>query len=95
MLRVADTWEGFAEQYVQALDGLCDGGASTRRIRRFRRPDERERSRALAQWHGLLLENLADTDGGLLDTSPGCWAVQTFVSHGSRTDAATAMSPAT
>ena len=22
---------------------------------------------ALAQWHGLLLENVADTDGGLLD----------------------------
>ena len=71
MLRVADTWEGFAERYVRALDGLCDGGASTRRIRHSAARTEQERSRALAQWHGLLLENLADTDGGLLDRIAG------------------------
>jgi hypothetical protein len=52
---------------VRALDGLCDGGASTRRIRHSAARTEQQRSRALAQWHGLLLENLADTDGGLLD----------------------------
>jgi hypothetical protein len=65
MLRVADTWEGFAEQYVRALDGLGEGGASARRMRGSRTAEER--SRALAQWHELLLENLMDTDGGLLD----------------------------
>jgi hypothetical protein len=70
MLRVADTWEGFAEQYVQALDELSSPAASTRRPHRFT-DTERERASALAQWHGLLLENLADTDGGLLDTIAG------------------------
>ena len=84
MLRVADTWEGFAERYVRALDGLCDGGASTRRIRHSAARTEQERSRALAQWHGLLLENLADTDGGLLDRIAGHAALggpeQTFLS---------------
>jgi hypothetical protein len=65
MLRVADTWEGFAEQYLRALDELCDPGASTRRTRRFR-DTEQERASALAEWHGLLLENLVDT-GRLLD----------------------------
>lgn len=63
MLRVADTWEGFAEQYVRALD---ESGASTRRVRRYRDTGQ-ERAGALAEWHGLLLENLADTEGGLLD----------------------------
>ncbi len=66
MLRVPDTWESFAEQYVRALDGLSDRVASTRRIRRFDQAAP-ERSRALAEWHGLLLENLANTEGGLLD----------------------------
>ena len=37
MLRVPDTWEGFAEQYVRALDRLCDRGASTRQVRRSAR----------------------------------------------------------
>ena len=66
MLRVPDTWDSFAEQYVRALDGLSGRVASTRRIRRFDQT-EHERSRALAEWHGLLLKNLADTEGGLLD----------------------------
>jgi hypothetical protein len=39
-------------------------GAPT--VRRFDQT-EHERSRALAEWHGLLLENLADIEGGLLD----------------------------
>jgi len=66
MLRVPDTWESFAEQYVRALDGLSSRVASTRTIRSSP-STEQERSRALAEWHGLLLENLADTEGGLLD----------------------------
>jgi hypothetical protein len=85
MLRVADTWEGFAERYVRALDGLCDGGgASTRRIRYSAARTEQERSRELAEWHGLVLENVADTDGGLLDRIAGHAALggpeQTFLS---------------
>ena len=67
MLRVPDTWESFAEQYVRALDRLSQPGASARRIRHSAARTEQERSRALAEWHGLLLENLADTEGGLLD----------------------------
>ena len=66
MLRVADTWEGFAEQYVRALDRLSHRGASARRIPRSAQT-EQERSRALADWHGFLLENLVDTEGGILD----------------------------
>jgi len=65
MLRLPDTWEGFAEQYVRALDKLAAGDASARRIRNSR--SNEERSQALADWHGLLLENLEDTEGGLLD----------------------------
>jgi hypothetical protein len=83
MLRVPDTWEGFAEQYVRALDALRDRAASTRQTRRFAQASE-ERSRALAEWHGLLLENLADTEGGLLDRIAGHAALggpeQTFLS---------------
>jgi len=66
MLRVPDTWEGFAEQYVRTLDRLCDSSASTRRIRRSVDTGQ-ERAGALAEWHGLLLENLVDTEGGLFD----------------------------
>jgi hypothetical protein len=66
MLRVPDTWEGFAEQYLRALDKLCDRGASTCQPRRSG-DTEQERARALAKWHGLLLENLVDTGGGPLD----------------------------
>ena len=67
MLRVADTWKGFAEQYVQALDEVSHRGASTRRRRHSALRTQHERSQALAEWHGMLLENLVDTEGGLLD----------------------------
>jgi hypothetical protein len=64
MLRVADMWERFAEQYARALEDLRDGSA--RRLRgssgsAWRRAD------ALVEWHGLLRENLVDTQPGLLD----------------------------
>jgi hypothetical protein len=64
MLRVADMWEGFAEQYVQALEDLRAGGA--RRLRGVS-TSARERAGALTEWHGLLRENLADIQPGLLD----------------------------
>ena len=84
MLRVADTWEGFAEQYVRALDEVSQPGASTRRIRSSAAGTKHERASALAQWHGLLLENLVDTEGRLLDRIAGHAALggpeQTFVS---------------
>ncbi len=63
MLRVPDTWQRFAEHYVRALDELSEGGVSTRGTRR-----SEQRSESLAQWHGMLLDNLVDTDGGLLDS---------------------------
>lgn len=79
MLRVADTWEGFAEQYLQALDG-----ASSQRIRRSASRSKEQRARALAEWHGLLLANIGDTDGDLLDRTVTHAALggpeQTFVS---------------
>jgi hypothetical protein len=65
-LRVADTWERFAEEYVRALDKLSQGAASTRRVRGFHCAGQ-DRASALAGWHALLLQNLPDTDGGLLD----------------------------
>lgn len=83
MLRVPNTWEGFAEQYVRALDRLRDRGAATRQVRRSVET-EQERASALAEWHGLLLENLVDTEGGLLDRIAGHAALsgpeQTFLS---------------
>jgi hypothetical protein len=83
MLRVPDTWESFAEQYVRVLDRLCDRGASTRQVRRSV-GTEQERASALAEWHGVLLKNLVDTEGGLLDRIAGHAALggpeQTFLS---------------
>jgi hypothetical protein len=80
MLRVADTWEGFAEQYLRALDERTHRGASTRRFR----DTDQQRASALAEWHGLLLEHLVDTEGGLLDRIAGHAALggpeQTFLS---------------
>ena len=66
MLRVPDQWRGFAEQYVRALNRLCDHDASTRQLRHSV-ATEQQRASALAEWHGLLLENLADSEGELLD----------------------------
>lgn len=66
MLRVADTWEGFAEQYLQALDSVGGRGAARNRARSY---DDSAAGRAstLAEWHALLLDNILDTEGGLLD----------------------------
>lgn len=59
MVRVADTWEHFAEQYVLALDEVAGGRGG------------QQRAEMLAQWHGLLLDNLEDTAGGVLDRIAG------------------------
>lgn len=82
MLRVPDTWQGFAEAYLRALDGLGERAGATRRVRGSDQTGQ-ERSRALAEWHGLLLEHLADSEGGLLDRIAGHVALdgpeQTFL----------------
>lgn len=64
MLRVADTWDSFAEQYVRALDKLSTGSGRKIRSSPSTAP---ERSRALADWHNILRENLAGSEGDLLD----------------------------
>lgn len=57
LVRVADTWEAFAQQYVLALDDVHRGRES--------------RAQRLAHWHRLLLENLDDAPGGVLDRIAG------------------------
>jgi hypothetical protein len=80
MLRVADTWERFADQYVRALDELCD---SVPRTSGRRAEDTGQRVSALAEWHDLLLANLTD-ENLLLDSIAGHaslrGAEQTFLS---------------
>ena len=99
MLRVADTWEGFAEQYVRALDRLSHRGASTRRIRRSRpRPSRNEPARwrnGTASYWKTLRTPRAVCSTGSSPTPP--WAVRSRCSspHGSRTAAETPTSPAT
>lgn len=68
MLRVADTWERFAAQYVCALDELSDSVLSTGGRRHAERTGQR--AGALRDWHDLLLENLAGEDP-LLDSIAG------------------------
>lgn len=81
MLRVADTWERFADQYVRALDELSDGVPSAGGRRRAENTGQR--AGALRNWHDLLLENLTDEDG-LLDSITGHAALrgaeQAFIS---------------
>ena len=68
MLRVPDTWERFAEQYVRALDGLSRPRRIDAPSTTFRGPDRAGAASALVEWHDLLLKHLADTEGGLLDS---------------------------
>lgn len=62
LLRVPDTWEGFAEHYVRALDTLSDCTASTHRTDLEQTGPQR--SQALAEWHDLLRKNLGDSEDG-------------------------------
>lgn len=72
MLEAPDHWLVFADRYLAALDGLADGAGNGAAERRRERPASRageHRARALAEWHALLLEQLAGSDDGeaLLD----------------------------
>lgn len=63
MLHAPDHWSGFAARYLEALDELADGGGGrTRTVGAA--PDRRrtDRARTLAQWHGMLLDRLADSE---------------------------------
>jgi len=55
MLRAADAWGQFADQYLRALDDAAEGGRSTR----AGGVTSRDRTGALSEWHALLLERLA------------------------------------
>jgi hypothetical protein len=66
MLTVPDHWSTFAERYVESLDERAR--ASGTRKRRSASSPQRDRTRALAEWHELLRERLAGSEAeGLLD----------------------------
>ena len=60
MLPVPDAWVAFAASYLDALDGIHTAARpSTRRT-------TGEKAAALARWHRLLLDRLADSEGDAL-----------------------------
>jgi hypothetical protein len=62
MLRIPDTWVGFTDRYLHALDQIThDAAARTPGARRPAR-DREQRTAALAEWHLLLLGKLIDTE---------------------------------
>jgi hypothetical protein len=70
MLRVPDTWASFAGHYLAALDQTTRADAATQRYPRIYMSGghseadyaRRHRTSDLAEWHGLLLDRLADTE---------------------------------
>lgn len=63
MLHAPDHWRGVAAHYLDALDQL--GAGDTTRTRPNRPAADRtreDRARALAGWHGMLLDRLADSE---------------------------------
>jgi hypothetical protein len=58
MLQPPDTWVGFTDAYLAALDRTAGTEAPSRRIGRSRD----QRTEALAAWHLLLLDHLAGTE---------------------------------
>ena len=59
MLRLPDTWVGFADAYLAALDQVAQAAPATRtRVRR----SAQQRTESLAAWHLLLLDNLVGTE---------------------------------
>lgn len=69
MLQAPDHWDGFAARYLDALDAAVTGPASTRRrSERSADRERKERARALAGWHEMLVDRLAHSEAeGLLD----------------------------
>lgn len=63
MLHAPDHWTGLATRYLDALDRLGAGDTSrTRQERPAANRTREDRARALAGWHGLLLDRLADSE---------------------------------
>lgn len=52
---VPDLWVEFADHYLDALDGVAEGGARAGRGRQQRAED-------LSEWHLLLVQNLVGSD---------------------------------
>lgn len=72
MLAVPDHWIGFATEYLNALDAVADQGSGKRRWYWSADRERRERARALAEWHGILLDRLYGSETeGLLDRMAG------------------------
>lgn len=73
MLQAPDHWAGFAACYAGALDAVAAGEEGGTRRRGWPTGRERqERARALADWHGMLLDRLASSEAeGLLDRIAG------------------------
>lgn len=76
MLQAPDHWDTFAERYLQALDTVAETATAATRRRGWtadRAPREpKERARALAEWHDLLLQRLAHSEAeDLLDRLAG------------------------
>ena len=100
MLRVPDTWESFAEQYVRALDEVCATAAHRRAEYDIPRPGPsrngrgRWRNGTASCWKTWWTPRAVCSTGSS-PTPP--WAVRSrhFSPHGSRTDAETPTSPAT
>jgi hypothetical protein len=67
MLQAPDRWDAFAARYLEALDAVAEQRASSTR-RRSADHDRKERARALAEWHELLVERLVGAESeALLD----------------------------
>jgi hypothetical protein len=63
MLPAPDTWVGFADRYLDALDRLArDAPATPNRAWRPTGRDRDQRTAALAEWHRLLLDRLIDSE---------------------------------
>lgn len=69
MLQAPDHWDAFAVRYLEALDAAAEQRASTNRWFAWSADhDRKERARALAEWHELLVERLVGTEAeALLD----------------------------
>lgn len=63
MLHAPDHWTGFAARYLDALDQFgADDIGRTRQNRSAAKRTRENRAHALAGWHGMLLDHLADSE---------------------------------